>query len=213
MRRSGLIMLAVLGSALPILAHAQSQTANTPDSTNFRAGQWGAEFALGSSLDSPAGVGVLRFSKPRRAYVLDVSGQVSRQSGDGPGKQSQSTARLRLGTRWYRPLSSRVLQSLTLGALVSSDQRDQQSTFSALQGPLVKSRTMSTGGGVFAELGGTWMVTSQLSLGAAWQGNVLYSRFSRRTVNGDSSIFGVDGRVTQWSAALGGLGLRAGLYF
>ncbi len=195
---------------MPIFAvRAQAPAA---DSTGFRAGQWGAEFSLGSNLGSSTGVGVLRFHTGRRALVLDVAGQVSRQSGNAPLTQTQSFARLRLGTRWYRPVAGKVLQSLTLGVLMSRDQRAQKN-LNLISGASAQTRSTLTGGGPFAELGGSWMVTSQLSLGAAWQGDILYSRGTQRTVGGDSTVRVPDVRTTLWSASLGQLVLRAGVYF
>lgn len=210
MRHSGFIGLVALVGLLPTVS-ARAQAPIT-DATGFRAGQWGAEFSLGTSAVSPTGAGVLHFHSARRALVLDVSGQVSRQSGDIPWTQTQSAARLRLGTRWYRPVSRSVLQSLTLGVLVSREQRELQ-TVSLPQGPSAQTRSTSTGGGGFAEVGGSWLVTPQLSLGAAWQGNVLYARGTQRTVLADPALRSPDVRTTLWSASLGTLVLRAGVYF
>lgn len=142
---------------------AQSPTA---DSTGSRAGQWGAEFSLGSNLGSSAGAGVLRFHTERRALVLDGAVQVSRQSVNTPLTETQSFGRLRLGTRWYRPVARQVLQSLTLGVHLSRDQREQNQVY-AFPPEATQTRSTSTGGGVFVELGGSWMVTSHLRLGAA----------------------------------------------
>lgn len=209
MRRLRLIGLVALSSVLPIFAVRAQEAA---DSTGFRTGQWGAEFSLGSNLGSPTGVGVLRFHAARRALVLDVAGEVARQSGNAPLTETLSIARLRLGTRWYRPVTRQVLQSLTLGVLMSRDQRTQQHR-NMLSGSSTQVRSSLTGGGLFAELGANWMVTSHLSLGAAWQGDVLYTRGTQRTVGGDATMPVPDVSMTRWSASLGQLVLRAGVYF
>lgn len=152
MQRHRLIELVALTSALPVLtARAQAPAA---DSTGFRAGQWGAELSLGSNLGNTAGAGALRFHTARRALLLDMTRQVLRQSGDAPLSQTETFGRLRLGTRWYRPVTRQVLQSFTVGVLVSRDQREQQQLY-LVTGESVQSRFSSTGGGLFAELGGT----------------------------------------------------------
>jgi hypothetical protein len=210
MQRLRLIALAALTSALPVLAvRAQAPAA---DSTGFRAGQWGTEFTLGSNLGNPTGVGALRFHNARRALLLDVLGRVSRQAGDAPWTESQTFGRLRLGTRWYRPVTRQVLQSFTLGALMSRDRLTQQQRFAGI-GDSAQTRYSSTGGGLFAELGANWMVTTHLSLGAAWTGDVLYSRIIRRSEGGEGTLFPPNASTRQWTASLGQLSLRAGVYF
>lgn len=193
---------------MPILAaRAHAQAADT---TNFRAGQWGAEFSLGNGLSSTTQVGVLRFHSARRALVLNVSGQLSRESGDRPGAQNRSSGHVSLGTRWYRPLTSTVLQSLTVGVRATRGQTVANDIVLP-NGASAKNRTTSTGGGVFAELGGNWMVTSQFGLGAAWIADAWYSRHSRH-VDGAPPDY-VPSLSKQWNASIGGLVLRAGLYF
>ncbi len=209
MRINGLVALALFCGILPLAAtraHAQAQAA---DSTGFRAGQWGAEFSLGSGALNSTGAGVLRFTSARRALVLDVQGQLSRDTGDGDSRQTQSGLRVRLGTRWYRSLSRNVLQSLTVGVLASHDRREWRNS-SLIQVPAANTRSTFTGGGAFAELGGSWMVTPQLSLGAAWQGSVQYSRGTQRTVSGNPTFTAPNERTTSINASLGGVVLRAG---
>ena len=61
-----------------ILAMATPAGAQQVDSLPFRAGQWGAEFTAADFR----GVGVLRFTSPRHAWLIDVQGRFTRQSGD-----------------------------------------------------------------------------------------------------------------------------------
>lgn len=210
MRRLRLIGLAALTSVLP--AFAVRAQAPASDSTGFRAGQWGTEFTLGSNLGNPTGVGALRFHSARRALLLDVLGRVSWQSGEALLMESQTFGRLRLGTRWYRPVTRQILQSLTLGVLMSRDQRTQEQRY-VVSGDSVKTRSNIAGGGLFGELGANWMVTSHLSLGAAWHADVTYTRITQRTEGGDPMRLPPNVRSTQWSASLGQLVLRAGVYF
>lgn len=57
------------------------------------------------------------------------------------------------------------------------------------------------------------MVTSQLSLGAAWQGDVRLSRITQRTEGGEPTLRSPNVRTTLWGVSLGQIVLRAGVYF
>lgn len=207
MRLNVFMGLIALGSCLP-LSTARAQ-APASDSIGFRAGQWGAEFSLGNGSLNTTGAGVLRFQSARRALVLDMSANVYSQSAGEGSSEDQSAIRVGLGTRWYRPVTRNVLQSLTLGVLVSRDSRELKRS-----DPLaVDTRYTSTQGGAFAELGGSWLVTPQLSLGAAWQGNVRYGRGTQRVVSVVSTLDEPGGRTNALSASVGTLVLRAGVYF
>jgi hypothetical protein len=157
-----------------------------------------------------ASLGVLRFTAPRRAWVLDlrVSGghtdiESSRTSPDTTVKGFHSNAgvTLRLGRRFYSALRDRVLALYGLG----------------LSGGFVHSASGQDGGtsgetngwtaGMVFELGGTYFVTRRLSLGAIASASVTYSRSKSRASDGfrsESSTYG---------GSLGGVSLVATLYF
>lgn len=205
--------LAVLAGTLlltfPFAAHGQSATT---DSTGFRAGQWGAEFTLGTGNGVASGVGALRFFSDRRALLLDVNGRFTRASGDAPLRGTESSLNLRIGPRWYRPVKGRVLQYISVGVIASHDRRENPIFTSSLD-PITQSTTKSYGGGAFGEVGGSWMVTSQLSLGASWQGAVQYARNTQDARNLGGTVVSPASSSNLWNASFGSLALRAGVFF
>ena len=149
--------------------HAQA----TGDTTAyaFRGGQWGVEFIPSSSL---AEGGVLRFSTPTRAWVLDGSATFDRDNasytgGSGTNQTVQSiTVNARFGQRWYHIGNDRVARFLGLG-VTGGYASSRQSTGI--------SKSDSRSAGVYAELGLQYMFTRHLGLGgrgdvaASWFGN------------------------------------------
>lgn len=209
MRHLAFLAGTLLLSTLPVAARAQSAAA---DSTGFRAGQWGAEFTLGTGSGIASGVGALRFFSESRALLLDVNGRLFRETGDAPTKRTESAIILRVGPRWYRPVKGRVLQYLSLGVIASHERRDIPDYVSSSYPPSTLKSTAS-GAGAFGELGGSWMVTPQLSLGASWQAAVQYARNSQdgRTISPTLIVPAVRSNV--WSVSAGTLSLRAGVFF
>jgi hypothetical protein len=155
--------------------------AQQPDSTTFRRGQWGTEFALGSSYQS---LGVLRFATPARAWIGYLGVSVNDTRGDdqtnsegfpvGTSSSSLRRGEVRVGHRWYRPLADHVAQHLTIGALASSTRQ--------ASGPnaLPNLEQSESGAGVFADVGALWFVTPRLSLGAAWTTEATFTREKAR---------------------------------
>ena len=140
------------------------------DSTTFRAGQWGTEFAVGSSF---SGAGVLRFRSPVRAWLFDAGASLNSSSdegGDADRENDGAQVEVRLGHRWYRSLAPRVNQYFTMGALGSWARGSQE--FGAGN----SNEATMTGFGVFGAVGANWMVAPHLSLGAAWQAQAMSSR-------------------------------------
>lgn len=197
-----LIAAAITLSSAPL--HAQ-----VPDSTPFRAGQWGAEFTVSGNA-----LGILRFASPTTAWIGQV--QVSLESTDtdndspppepgfpfSPAVQTFDAREIeaRFGKRWYRPLVADVLQHFTFGALASTDRQEQQVD----ENP---SRVQATNSvGLFADFGAQWMVTKNLSLGAQFG---LSAGVARSNVEEGSNEL----TVTNTAFALGPVGIRAALYF
>ncbi|WP_310571581.1 hypothetical protein [Gemmatimonas sp.] len=210
MRRLVTLAGAVLLSTVPTSA-ARAQTAPS-DSTGFRAGQWGAEFTLGTGSGAASGVGALRFFSDRRALLLDVNGRLTRASGDAWLRSDESSLHVRIGPRWYRPVKGRVLQYVSLGVIASHDRREIP-VFSSSLDPMTRSTTKSFGAGTFGEVGGSWMVTPQLRLGASWQGVVQYARQTQDARNLGGAIVVPASRSNVWNASFGSLALRAGVFF
>lgn len=135
-----------------------TQPATPTDSLPFRAGQWGAEFLVD---DGTAGVGVLRFRTPQRAWLLDASFAASwydAESSFAPDESGSSVfVRVRTGPRRYRPIATGSAAYLGFGFTAGygwageGDDDYRRQTWDA---------------GLFGELGGVYFVTRRFSLGA-----------------------------------------------
>jgi hypothetical protein len=108
-----------------------------------------------------------------------------------------------IGHRWYRPLTRRVLQHVTVGALAGTT----GDTWWRRAAPDFKSR--SVGGGVFADLGAMWLVTPRLSLGAAWSAQA--TRFRSTRDNFPSP--GNEVRTTSTRFTFGDVRMQGALFF
>lgn len=150
---------------------AAAAPAQTPDSVAFHRGQYGADFLIGGGF---AAAGALRFSSPTHALLFDLSSSYSHGSehfGSTAITGSSGNAALRLGTRAYHSLDRRLYRWTTFGLSVSYNrQTNTQDT--------VSQTTQGVGGGVFANVGATWLVTPHLGIGAQWEVNLTYSHYS-----------------------------------
>lgn len=111
MHRLQLVIVSLLLLAQPLGAQVRPDTA-----AGFRRGQWGAEFIPGSTL---ATGGVLRFSTPTRAWVLDASASLNHQTNSATGTVDLTGSSVgvsaRLGPRWYHAEFERVMRFVGLG--------------------------------------------------------------------------------------------------
>lgn len=175
-------MRITLAAVAIFLAAAPATAQDAGKTLPFRRGQWAAEFSATTSIPAePASddelrfafpsVGFLRFLSPSKAILVDASFSVSSDEQElnipnGPTsseKVSSTALGLRAGLRGYRALSSRATGFGSLGL-----------TFGTLGGTLedpdlpdeVERSGTSFGG--FAELGGAYMVTPNISLGASF---------------------------------------------
>jgi hypothetical protein len=149
---------------------APALAGQVPDSALFHKGQWGVDFRVGSGF---AGVGALHFTSPTHAMLLDLSGGYSHGSTTAsPASHGNSVdASLSLGTRAYHQLDPHVYRWTTLGLSFIYERH------SATQGTVTQT-IKGYGAGVFVNLGGTWLVTPHLGLGAQWQVDLTYSHSS-----------------------------------
>lgn len=98
-------MVASLLSACEAAGQEADPPPNVPepgvvrDSLPFRTGQWGAEFLIN---DGTAGVGVLYFRTPRRAWVLDASFPCDRR-GSPSRRRRRDRERVRRAVGGHRP--------------------------------------------------------------------------------------------------------------
>jgi len=150
---SSLALAAAL--VLPATLHAQRNA-----SSNFRSGQWGAEFSASNDFQS---LGMMRFFSPRRALAFDAQLDNSSTSIDGSEAETANTTYgLSVGYRMYRPLTSGVVGHLTGGLRINS------SSTSITNGAGTTTDNNSRGYGPFGEIGASYFVTPHLSLGAAY---------------------------------------------
>jgi hypothetical protein len=198
--------LVALSIALPLSAQDSAVTSGT--GPPFRSGQWGAQFAINSSF---ASLGLLRFTSPRSAWVLDVRGSGGHAEteltyplpggGDTTITYSSSQARVavRVGRRFYRGVGGPVA---SFGGVGVTGGYDHVASYQP-GGP--GSSGNGWNAGAFAELGAAYFVTDQLSVGAT--GSVAFSY-------GRSTTTGAPGRRDwHYEASAPDLAIVAALYF
>ena len=151
--------LALALSLLPTYVAAQ-ETAT--DTTGFRRGQWGVQFGAGFGL---ANVGVLHFSSPHSAWMLQLDVGAEYLSGTQTTVGAVSDVDDRnvtfgagIGRRFYQAPRHNVRSFVSVGAAGSLS--DQKQTIGAATYTFTTSRA-----GLFFELGGGYWVTPNLSLG------------------------------------------------
>lgn len=168
------------------------------DSLPFRAGQWGAEFAINNGT---VGLGVLRFRSARKAWLVDAAVDASWSDSEslfGGAESGRSVfVRLRTGPRRYRPIATGSAAHAGMGLTGAYAW--------AVDGDL-RQRTWQAG--VFGELGAVYFVTRRLSLGAQIEVSARYSA-SRST----SPSYPVIARDRRFSIAMQPMRIVGALYF
>jgi hypothetical protein len=152
-----------------------------PDTTPFHRSQWGVDFQIGGGF---ASAGAIHFTSSTRALAFDITGQYRYSSatettaGSAHGDAVNTT--VSLGSRSYHAMGAHVVRWTTLGlsVLYSYQQSTQDS---------VTAKDEGVGGGVFANLGATWLVTPHLGLGAQWQANATYTHYATTGPYGSGS--------------------------
>jgi len=188
------ILIIALATASTSLAAQDT----TPDSLPFRRGQWAVQFvgSLGAS------VGLLKFRSPSSAWVVDVgvSGQHEEDIADtSVAVHSQAFVSVLLGQRKYRSLATKVAAYRSLGLLMSYTHNLSSSPFS---------RSTSNGWqlGPFANVGGTYLVTSHLGIGATGQVRIAYGRSTFRS--------SITPKTRSWSlSGTTSIGLQGAIFF
>ncbi len=202
----------LLASALGVSnVAAQSAVASPADSLPFRAGQWGAEFGLGSYTSA----GFVRFRSPSRAWVGTVSGDYSRQSPED-SQQDRTSAQFDVtaGHRWFRAVLPDVSQFVTVGGVLGWRRFETSLLRSGFPDPVTvvtRSTRSSYFAGVVADVGAQWMVTPSLSLGAKWGAQAVVGRDRERFSGSPSST--TDATGTSTSLFLGRIAVLGTLYF
>jgi hypothetical protein len=169
-------VLAILTATL-IAQVARAQDSTRVDSLPFRKGQWAGQFTASSEHSN---VGVLRFRSPRVAWLINGNVSLSNQTDHGSGQADSSTysdrqqrtashVSMRLGRRVYHPLAYHAGGFYSLGITGGGGwSRDTQSFTISPPVPGTGSQQVSSSewhGGVFAEIGASYLIIDHVSLG------------------------------------------------
>jgi hypothetical protein len=188
-----ILVSACVFGARPLLAQATADTT----ATAFRRGQWGVDFIPSRSL---AEGGVLRFSTPRLAWVLDGSAAFDQQTSTGAGGSGRSiSVNARVGPRWYHTEYERVVRFAGFGVTGGYVSSSQFFTTSGHQ--------KFWSAGVYGELGLQYLFTRHLGLGV--RGDVVGLRNASQVTQESS----VTQRQTSYHVALEPVQLLGTFYF
>lgn len=157
----------------PVSLFAQDSTTGSDATPPFRRGQWAAQFSAGSGF---ASLGFLKFRSPSRALVLDVRLSGSHSEGSSTdsagsrftGLSSDADFDVRFGWRRYRAVDTKVASHFTFGLSAGLDHRAGRSSTSAFE-------DNGWSAGVFADVGGSYLVTPRFGLGARGAVTLTYS--------------------------------------
>jgi len=187
MRRVYLLLMSACACALvvhPVLAQV-----TTDSTTSFRPGEWGVGFIQGRGLIEG---GVVRFSTPTRAWVVDGWATYDQVLYPGAGlfgadASSQTTSlNASIGPRWYHAQSTRLVRFVGAG-LGASYLHNHSSAVTTIETNWFV--------GAYAEVGMLYMFSRHFGLG--WRGSVVGERGEDRLSQGN----GLGGTSTQNTTA------------
>jgi len=190
----------------PTLACAQDAA---PDTIPFHRHQWAAQFSGGTSF---ASLGVLRFTSPARAWLLDFrfAGGHSHDraySSDtliSDGFASTANVEARIGRRFYQGRGKSVVSFQTIGLLGGYTHGCTKVTQAAVSNG---SCTNGWTAGAFGDLGGAYLITRRFSIGGAATLAFSYQRSTARATGGE--VF----KRWGYSGSVQGLSFAATVYF
>jgi hypothetical protein len=179
-----------------------AQTIPDTSTASFHRGEWGVGFILRSNVTD---AGVLRFSTPTRAWVLDGSASLDRQSQSGPVTDQTERSTFvsgQFGPRWYHPVTGHATRFLGFG--VSGLYAHTEFSGTSSQGTLWSL-------GAYGEVGMQYMLTRYLGLG--WRGTLSASR--GQTNNTEETGQGVSStqRAISYHVGLEAVQLLGTIYF
>ncbi len=177
-----LALAASVVAAAPLLGQAQA-------ASPFHRGQWGVDFNVGNGF---VGAGLIHFRAPDRAFVVDLNGSVTTSTGPAQPTGNATTVGLSLGARRYHRFAAQLIGFRTFGL---------EGSYGHVFLSGSPSSTTWTGG-LFGELGGGWMVTPHLALGASWRLSADYEHLKTGAATGHS-----------WTITLGHPRLTGQIYF
>jgi len=195
--------LLLLAGCLLLPSVASAQDATTPE---FRPGQWALQFGGNLNL---ATFGVLRFSGPRGAWMLNLgvageflNGTITDPGGSGDADDHFLMLQAAIGRRFYQGVHSKVRSFQSLG--VTGGYRNQKLDF----GVGSTTRNKSWFSGLQGEVGGAFWLSSNISLGGTASASATYVH--RKTTQTFSSS-----ELKQQGFAISGVNvaLALGIYF
>jgi len=176
-------------AAAALAAGSAGAQSPRPDSLPFRRGQWGAQLGMGRGPaldrrlpgDRRVSLAALRFSGPRAAWVLDAAfgviehrerRQIVDADGvvDRPDATSTTMIAVRVGRRRYRAATPRAAAYYTLGLVATA--HVLHLPYADAPDPFY----ITAGAGPFADVGGTYLVTRRLGVGASLGTQAIYGR-------------------------------------
>lgn len=184
------ILVVAVCSSLVLASSSQAQAAADSAAQPFHAGQWGVQFVARPALTEG---GVLRFSTPTRAWILDGAATYDHTSSGGaagPAGHSLLAFAANLGPRWYRGLGSHLVRFAGVG-LSGGYSRVR------VDGSSGAPSDWSVGG--YGELGVTYMFTPHFGVGSRTFLGLTRTASSVQTIfNGQplSTVHTTDYRVT-----------------
>lgn len=182
-------LIVSLSIAVPALM-GERAIAQSTEPYAFHGGQWGIEFNVAGGF---GGAGVLRFTGPAHAWLADLDVSYAHTRADGPNLSGfrGTNGTLDLGSRSYHALGSHVQRLMTFGALFTYTRESNQGN----------SFTVA-GGGLFADLGASWLVTPHLGIGGRWRVSAVYLHAKASNLAGVSTADNVT--LSAGSVALSG---------
>ena len=194
---AGAWVLVAAARELPAQAIADTTTAS------FRPEEWGIGFILGNGVTS---AGMLRFSTPSRAWVLDGSASFDRQS-QSTSTSADETARTvslsaQFGPRWYRAMSGHVARYVGLGMSGGYARSDFSGT---------SSHANLWSVGAYGEIGMQYLITRYLGLG--WRGALSASRLETSNTALSGQGFIATSKATGYHVGLDAVQLTGTIYF
>ncbi len=191
-----------LAAALLIPLSLSAQDPVAEDSSPFHGGQWAMQFGGGVDLFS---LGVLKFTSPRGAWLLDLSTDASfldAKETDQVGTTTSADRQFigvsaRLGRRFYQAPGRRVVSFQTIA--LEGGLNDQMIDF-----PGGNVRQTTTYYGLNGELGGAYMLTGGVSVGGT--ASISGGRFTTKRHDPISTLKGdgwyIDGIQVLFALAL-----------
>ena len=200
------LLVCVVLAPWPALISAQD---SAPDTISFHAHQWAAQFGGGASF---ASLGLLRFTAPTRAWLLDFrftgghshDRQYDQDTLVGDGYTSNANIDARIGRRFYQGRGKSVVSFQTIGLLGGFAH-----ACSALKQPPFSGGSCSNGwtAGAYGELGGAYLITRRFSIGGTATVAFSYQRMTASASGGQ-----VEKRWS-YSGSIQGLSFAATVYF